>query len=338
MTYEAITNLIKSKKNNIDNETLKFFSNYFFVAVKKRVIPTGVTLESLIDNALIFASKIELYDENHRIYKEQGGDVKGFRDPESKTIFIRSNLEEPLKEITVYHELHHAVQTNPENNEVGINQVSNIGRLIMEAQTQYFAEVIFEEMHGVKFEEREIPSEKLRMSSGGVVVSKLHNYEMYDNLLTKIAIILEVTKDYFVSINYLYKNNLGLKLLAEKYKVAKKKYQLPYEFNQFLLYYDYAYCVDLLAYKDNQDKQTILNGGITQKYEIHPNKDMELSLANQQYYLSQIDGCCFLNLAENGGNYRDFAKYIIDNQKRSLAMQYIASFEEPNPAGVQNKM
>ena len=41
----------------------------------------------------------------------------------------------------------------------------------MEAQTQYFAEEIYEEMHGVKFEERKIPSESLRMASGGVVVS-----------------------------------------------------------------------------------------------------------------------------------------------------------------------
>ena len=338
MTYEAIMGLIKSKKDDIDNETLKFFSNYFFVAVKKEVIPTEVTLESLIDNALTFASKIEFYDENHKIYKENGGDVKGFREPESKTIFIRSNLEEPLREITVYHELHHAIQTNPENNQVGINQKSNIGRLIMEAQTQYFAEEIYEEMHGVKFEEREIPSENLRMASGGVIVSKLHNYEMYDNCLTKIGIILEVPKDYFVSINYLYKNNLGLKLLEEKYKVVKNKYQLPYEFNQLLLYYDYAYCVDLLAYKDNPDKQKILNGGITQKYEIHPNIGLELSLKSQQYNLSQLDGCCFLKLAENGGNYKDFAKYIIDSQKRSLAMQYIATFEEQKPAGIQNKM
>ena len=35
MTYEEIMSLMKSKKNDIDNETLKFFSNYFFVAVKK---------------------------------------------------------------------------------------------------------------------------------------------------------------------------------------------------------------------------------------------------------------------------------------------------------------
>lgn len=92
------------------------------MAVKKDVIPVEKTLEDLIDNALTFASKVEFYDENHKIYKENGKDVKGFRALESKTIFIRRNLEDHLKEITIYHELHHAAQTNPENNQVGINQ------------------------------------------------------------------------------------------------------------------------------------------------------------------------------------------------------------------------
>ena len=79
----------------------------------------------------------------------------------------------------------------------------------MEAQTQYFAEKIYQEIHGVAFEERQIPTENLRMAGNGIVTSKLHNYEMYDNLLSKLAIMLDVSKDYFVSINFLYENNEG---------------------------------------------------------------------------------------------------------------------------------
>lgn len=338
MTYDEIRNLIKSKKAEIDDETLKYFSNYFYVAVKKGVIPKEQTLESLIDNALMFASKIEFYDENSIVYKKYGGNIKGFTDSENKTIYIRNNLEEPLREMIVYHELHHAVQTNPENKMVGINQNSNIGRLIMEAQTQYFAEEIYKEMHGVEFEEREIPSENLRMSENGTVVSKLHNYEMYDNLLTKIAIVLEVPKDYFVSINYLFKNNYGIKLLEERYLAAKDKYQLSYNFWTFLLHYDYAYCVDLCTYIDNPAKQILLTGGITQKYIIYPNYNIELSLKNQMYYLSQIDGHLFLKLFQNGGNYQEFVKYIIDNDKRNLAMKYIAKNQEQIPLESSKKM
>ena len=152
--YEKIKKLISDKNNNLDNQTLMYFTNYFYVLVKDGLIPNGITLEDLIDNAIRYASKVEFYDENHRVYLENGPDTKGLRDPDTKTIYIRGNLEEPLKEITIYHELHHAVQTNPQNNEVGINQESNIGRLIMEAQTQYFAEKIYSEIHGVSFDEK----------------------------------------------------------------------------------------------------------------------------------------------------------------------------------------
>ena len=207
--YEEIKKMISSKNNSIDNQTLVYFTNYFYCLVKDNLIPPKIKLESLIDNAMKYASKIEFYDENHRVYLENGSDTKGFRDPDTRTIFIRANLEEPLKEITVYHELHHAVQTNPHNDEVDINQKSNIGRLIMEAQTQYLAEKIYQEIHGVAFEERQIPTENLRMAGNGIVTSKLHNYEMYDNLLSKLAIMLDVSKDYFVSINFLYENNEG---------------------------------------------------------------------------------------------------------------------------------
>lgn len=258
--YEKIKKIIKNKNSTLDNQTLTYFTNYFYILVKDNLIPVNVTLEKLINNAMIFANKVEFYDENHKVYLENGPDTKGLRDPETKTIFIRNNLEEPLREITIYHELHHAVQTNPNNNEVGINQESNIGRLIMEAQTQYLAEKVYSEIHNVSFEEKQIPSENLRMMGNGMVVSKLHNYEMYDTLLSKLAAMMDISKDYFISINFLYENNEGLKKLETKYNEAREKYKLPYNFEGLLLILDYIYCVDLMAYKENPDKKTILEG------------------------------------------------------------------------------
>lgn len=332
--YEEIKNLIRQKSSNIDEQTLMYFTNYFYVLKKSDLLPNNVLFDELIENALVYASKIEFYDENHRIYLKNGKDTKGLREPETKTIFIRDNLEEPLREITIYHELHHAVQTNPENDQVGINQVSNIGRLIMEAQTQYFAEKVYSEIHSVDFEERQIPSEELRMADNGIVVSKLHNYEMYDNFLSKLSIILDVSKEYFVSINYLYKNNEGLKDLEMKYNVAKEKYNIPYDFDKMLLMFDYIYCVDLLAYIENPDKQIILNGQETEfGYEIYPDKYFKLSLSSQRTYLNNFDVNCFLALAQNGGNFRDFATYVVDNEKRELIHQFLKSFEQPTQPG-----
>lgn len=61
--YEKIKKLISDKNNNLDNQTLMYFTNYFYVLVKDGLIPNGITLEDLIDNAIRYASKVEFYDE-----------------------------------------------------------------------------------------------------------------------------------------------------------------------------------------------------------------------------------------------------------------------------------
>ena len=333
---EKLKKIILQKKPNIDNLTLNYYLNYFCSVLDMDLIPDTVNIEELIGNALTYASKIEFYDKNHWVSKKYGLEVKGYRDPDTKTIYIRDNLEEPLREIVVYHELHHAVQTNPLNDEVGINQTLNIGRLIMEAQTEYVAEKIYAKLHDVTFPEKKIPSENLRMLKNGIVTSSLHNYEMYDCELTKIAILLDVSKDYFVKINYMYKNNEGLKNLEAKYNIAKEKYHLKYDFATFLYCIDYIYCVDLIGYIDNQDKQNIISGKETEgDYEIYPNRGEKLSLSRQRAYINEIDISSFLSLMEHNGNYQEFAKYVIDNEKRAIMMKAVG---EPVPNTSSPKM
>ena len=75
--YEEIKKMISSKNNSIDNQNLVYFTNYFYCLVKDNLIPQKIKLESLIDNAMKYASKIEFYDENHRVYLENGSDTKG---------------------------------------------------------------------------------------------------------------------------------------------------------------------------------------------------------------------------------------------------------------------
>lgn len=329
---EEIKQIIKNKKSDIDDETLTYFTNYFYVAKQRGVIPPQIELGSLIDNVLMY--KIVFFEEDSEIAKKNGKDFKGVRIAEEKTIYIRKKLPDDLKEIMIYHEFHHAVQTNPLNNEVGINQVSNIGRLIMEAQTQYFAEVVYEEIHGVKFQEREIPSElnNLRMLPGGTVVSKVHNYEMIDCMLSKLAIILDVDKDFFVKINYLGANDEGLNILRKKYEEVKEKYGFFYDFETMLFNLDYIYCVYLYAYIDNSDKENILNGGITKnRYEIWPGKKgLPLSLKIQKTVIDGFDKDFFNCLANADGNCLDFAKYIIDNQNRKRANDYLEGMGAKN--------
>ena len=321
---DKIREKILSKRNDIDSQLLEYMTNYFSVVVLKGVIPRGITLDELIDNALFHVKKIEFYDENSEMYQEMGPDVKGCCDPDVKTLFIRGNLPDELKEMVVYHELHHAVQTNPLNNGVGINQVMNIGRLIMEAQTQWFAEEVYKIVHNTTFEEREIPSEDLRMVPGNIVVSSLHNYEMYDNLLTKLAIILDVPKEFFVLINYLGKDNEGLKLLKKKYNKKKIEKKLELEFDHLLYMLDYIYVVDLIAYNKGENQKIILRGKETkERYWIYPRKAERLSLERQKDYIDTIDVSLVLSLIENGYDFELFSNYIIDNGNRKLIKRYI---------------
>ena len=336
--YNKIKDIIKSKKNDIDDNTLAYFTNYFFVLVEKNIIPQEVKLEDLIDNALIFASKIEFYGKEHWVYKKNGGDTKGFIDPASKTIFIREDLQEPLKEMVIYHELHHAVQTNITNNKVGINQESNIGRMIMEAQTQWFAEEVYKMIHNVDYNVKEIPTENLRMHSDGTIVSKLHNYEMYDAMLSKLAIILEVPKEFFVSINFLYKDNKGLKILEERYNQVYATKKLKYTFDGMMYAYDYIYCVDLQGYVENPDKQVILSGKETEiTYPIYPNRGNKLSLKLQKVYIDDFDASSFLALLKNGGDYKTFANYVVDNKKREILNQYIKAISQEEIGAPKSK-
>ena len=40
--YEKIKKLISDKNNNLDNQTLMYFTNYFYVLVKDGLIPTSL--------------------------------------------------------------------------------------------------------------------------------------------------------------------------------------------------------------------------------------------------------------------------------------------------------
>lgn len=315
-----IRRMIQSKEPHMDKTALKYFTNYFYVLSQEKMV--GVDLEKIIDNALSIAPKIIFYDKGDEMYEKLGPDSKGTRDVETKSIYVRNDLERPLKEIITYHEIHHVAQTNQESGCVGINQSENLGRMIMEAQTEYFAEKVYCRIHNVKFEEKEIPTQKLRMKSGGTIISPLHNYEMYDAYLSKLAIIFDVPKEFFVAINYLYENDMGLMQLKQRFIEAKAKYNLPFDsFEDFMYPGDYAYVVDLLSYIKNEDKELLLKGGETAGVRIYKKKGETLSQEKQLRYLDSFDNDCFHCLHKAKGRYEEFFRYIVKDSSREIIMQ-----------------
>ena len=333
--YEEIKSKIIAKKPNIDEITLKYFVNYFVAVLTKNVMPNGMEIDELMDNVLRIG-KIVFFKDGDPVTQKYGNDFKGERSTTDGVLYIRTSLPEELKEITAYHEIHHAAQTSQKmlqnENEApcGINQNSNIGRLIMEAQTQWFAEQVYMLVHGVSFEEREIPSENLRMKKGQTICSALHNYEMYDALLSKLAIMMSVSKDYFVKINYMYDENKGLKKLEEDYEKAKAQKGLTFSFAQTMMILDYAFVVDFLCYVKNENRDLILSGGKTEEiYSIYPNFSSAISQDLQADYILSFDYQAILDLMNNEKHLEDdsdfikFSKYIFDNRNREIIANYI---------------
>ena len=313
---------------NYSEQTLMYVANYLYGIEELKFLPESISINELIDKFGRLIDQIYFYDESDEIYDRLGSDVKGFSDHKKKILYVRKNLEEPLKEITIYHELHHIMQFNEDTEEYGINQVSNIGRLIMEAQTQFCSEEIYKLVNNITFSIKKIKSEDLRMLNGGTITSELHNYELFDNLLTQISFIIGEEKDFFVKINYLY-NNEGMKILEEKYNKAKDKYELPITFDNLLYYLDYIYVVDYLSYINNSAKETLIKNQETQhEYEIHPNKGEKLSRKKQLSYIDKIErniAVCLLESNETNDKIKLYADYVIVNEIKQILLDLISN-------------
>ena len=334
--YEQIKKILISKKNDIDETTLKFLANYFTVVVTRNVIPDGMNIDELMDNVLRMG-KIIFFKDDDPITEIYGNNFKGKRDTKNQTLYVRDSLPADLKEMVIYHEIHHAAQTSEEMSKkndggCGIKQESNIGRMIMEAQTQWFAEEVYKAIHGINFEEREIPSENLRMQNNQTIKSSLHNYEMYGTLLKKLSIIMNVPEEYFVKINYMYNNNLGLKQLQADYEKIREKKGLSLSFKGVMQIFDYAYVVDNICYVKQLNHDLVLSGGETPElYEIHPNLGLNLSQKLQAAYLAEFDRRIILDLMKSANHLEPdsdfirFSNYIFDNKNRNIIDDYIKS-------------
>ena len=52
--YNEIVNLIKEKKKNIDDITLKYLANYLYVVKSKNILTPSVSFEEIVNNVLRF--------------------------------------------------------------------------------------------------------------------------------------------------------------------------------------------------------------------------------------------------------------------------------------------
>lgn len=164
--------------------------DYFNVLIKLKIIKEPKLLDELIDKVINQLEKIVLYDSNDtELLRELGISSNNKGLSKENIIYVNKNMNQEMILITIFHELTHFLQRYNEDNKeecIGIMQDWK-WRILMEAQTQNLAEIVYGFITNTKKEDVEYKSEDLRMLSSGKIVSNLRNYQMYDSILKKYA-------------------------------------------------------------------------------------------------------------------------------------------------------
>ena len=323
---ENIDSIINKINPNL-NETFKYYLRLFLYGLSSiNVLPDDITIEDVAHTILNNYDQILFYDIDKNIDDKLGIDIKSYSDISKRTIYIRNRVESYLQEIAIFKELTKAAQTNSDL-KVGINKGTFYGKLIVEAESQLCAEKIYSYISNYSFDDKLIPTEHARMNKGGTIVSNLHDSELYDAMLTKLAIIMEEPKDYFITINFLNEfldsmmMTQGVYELKKKYDQVKRKRELPFTLEEIMWMFDYIYAVDYYSAVECNDKNDVAKGELSKEtYRIHGNgRKTHLSKDAQMTFVNRFDMELLKSVKFNKIIRKRFSKYIVKNDLRFFA-------------------
>lgn len=233
MNYQEIETLVNKYLTNVDEELLYYYTNYLYVTNNHNLLPKNESIEDLLKKANRFGRHLNFYDPREVKYQKMGPNVKGYVRIDNKcdSINIRADLKEEAEKI-IYHEIHHLMQINPDTLNIGISRNYYL-KLINEAETEYVARFVYNQVHNIKEEEQIFNTADIFMHQGGKCVSSSSSYQYFDNVLTKLCLLFEVEKDYFVHLNYeylrgsdIFKEKLASKINEYNYHTKNIKYTI----------------------------------------------------------------------------------------------------------------
>ncbi len=206
LKVDDIKRIIVENNKSIRPIDASMIANYITSLYELGIVTDENIINSLINKACYILKGVVYYnpDDEEFLSKHEGlgKDNKGLS--ENNIIYINGHLSNEMAIITFFHELTHFLQTYyiyGKEKCVGVMQDYKY-RLLMEAQTQNAAEMVFYNVFGVKKDLEDYKSEDLRMISGARFRSNLRNYQMYDQLLKEICVALGITVKEFISINF----------------------------------------------------------------------------------------------------------------------------------------
>ncbi len=211
--------------------------DYFYYLYNLNLITENISLVSMIERINTKLDDIIFFESGHAVEDKYGTEFKGVTDangPGRVSIYVRDSL--PTKEMIFYHELTHLVQQYFVDGvyKEGIIDENHYGNIFNEANVQYIAERIYSAKYNIKMEKREYAGSEVRMSDEDNVESDLTNYQMYDNVVTKVLDFIGVSRDEVARMSFDSRNNF-LEFIAQKYDEAMELAREVYPDNKFTM-------------------------------------------------------------------------------------------------------
>lgn len=324
--YDNIFQKVSNNNKKIDEDKISLIARYFVSLFELNILKDETLINSLVLKVVNELENIIYYDNNdEKLLKELGISKKNKGLFKGNIIYINKNMEDDMIKITLFHELTHFLQRyNVDGYEECIGIMQNYKwRILMEAQTQNVAEMVYSNIFGNIKEELEYNSEELRMLSGGTIKSNLRNYQMYDMILRKILLVLNMSIEDFIAINFNGKQSL--KLFEEKLdnSYGKKVKNFIWE----LL--DIIYSTDAIVYTggvDNLSEPCIVQS-------LVDNRTINVSSEEQFKSIKQLDSI-LLHLSKQ--NIEVYSKLLdLQFDKREEYMQQSNKFSEVSQTSME---
>lgn len=242
-----------------------FIVDYIYYGRLLGLIGNDVSNQQLINKIKSTLECIEFFDEDHEINEKYGRDFKGVpinlkEDNQLLTLYVRKKLGKK-SELYFYHELTHILHNYSklgdfDSEKSGLITLNDTNDILNEALTQFIAEEIYNEKHGLKKEMKEYASEDLRMLSGINIYSDLDNYQHFDYLANKFFDFFNMDKYELSRMLFKCDNNLTASYFKEKYQDKGISSGIANNLENFL---EEIYLVDKIMYIGSDDDKKMLS-------------------------------------------------------------------------------
>ena len=259
LSKEMIIEELKNQNLNYGEYEITLIVDYLINLYEMNLLPENITYKDLITKLKEHNVKIVFFKDDDAIAKKYGDKFKGKNENDNNgniVLYVRDSLKD--KEIYFYHELTHLFQTKNirdyynDNLITGLSESNRNLEMVNEVITQYLSEKIYNKKYNKTSNVTLYKSEELRMKPGYKIYSELHNYQMYDYVVSLLLKTINISKDDLITEVFRgrsFKDIIDNNVMIDDDNITVIE-----------VYLNYIMAVDLFIYTDVDIAKKLMNG------------------------------------------------------------------------------